>query len=397
MLKLSSIQQYGLITANYWAFTITDGALRMLVLLFFYQLGYSPLEIATLFLLYELFGIITNLVGGWLGARFGLKMTMNVGLILQIIALLMLTVDESLLGLVYVMFAQSLSGIAKDLNKMSAKSAVKSLVLDERGELYKWVSRLTGSKNSLKGVGFFVGAFLLSNVGFVQALQWLASLIALVLVVSILFVDANNGKEKNQSKFSEMFSKSSAINWLSVARFFLFGARDIWFVVALPLYLVGVLHWPLESVGAFMAIWVIAYGVVQAFAPTITGLKSKNSTSQPTASLAMKLGFVLMLVPIAMVALLPLNNELVILFGLYLFGFLFALNSAVHSYLIVSYADEDGTSKDVGFYYMANAGGRLVGAMLSGLIYQWQGIEAVLIGSAIFIFFASLSVLKARV
>ncbi|HBQ44817.1 MAG TPA: MFS transporter, partial [Thiomicrospira sp.] len=294
MLKLSSIQQYGLITANYWAFTITDGALRMLVLLFFYQLGYSPLEIATLFLLYELFGIITNLVGGWLGARFGLKMTMNVGLILQIIALLMLTVDESLLGLVYVMFAQALSGIAKDLNKMSAKSAVKSLVLDERGELYKWVSRLTGSKNSLKGVGFFVGAFLLSNVGFVQALQWLASLIALVLVVSILFVDANNGKEKNQSKFSEMFSKSSAINWLSVARFFLFGARDIWFVVALPLYLVGVLHWPLESVGAFMAIWVIAYGVVQAFAPTITGLKSKNSTSQPTASLAMKLGFVLM-------------------------------------------------------------------------------------------------------
>lgn len=382
-MRLSAVQKYAVITANYWAFTVTDGALRMLVLLFFHQLGYSPLDIATLFLLYEFFGIVTNLIGGWLGAKFGLKMTMNVGLVLQIIALLMLTVDQSYLSVFYVMLAQALSGIAKDLNKMSAKSAIKLLSSDTNGQLYYWVSLLTGSKNSLKGFGFFVGGMLLATVGFVVALQILAALIAIALVFSFWLVDADNGKEKHPSKFSEMFAKSAAINWLSAARFFLFGARDVWFVVALPIYLISVLNWQVDSVGIFMASWVIGYGMVQAFTPKLTGIKSKEN--QPTSKTAMKLALALAIVPLAMAVLLAFNPQMVIVIGLFIFGFIFALNSAVHSYLIVSYADADGTSKDVGFYYMANAGGRLVGTLLSGIVYQLYNMEVVLVVSALFI------------
>ncbi len=394
-MQLSPIKQYGLITASYWAFTITDGALRMLVLLFFYQLGYSPLEIAMLFVLYEFFGMVTNLIGGWLGARLGLKLTMNVGLVLQIIALMMLTVDPSLLTIVYVMLAQALSGIAKDLNKMSAKSAIKSLAVDATGQLYRWVSLLTGSKNALKGVGFFVGAFLLSTIGFTEALQVLALLIFIALIISLLFIDAENGKELNKSKFSAMFSKTSAINWLSAARFFLFGARDIWFVVALPIYLISVLGWQPQSVGAFMALWIIGYGFVQAIAPKLTGLKSADSKKLPNAKTAMKLALLLALIPIIMATLLVFDPQAVILIGLFAFGVIFALNSAVHSYLIVSYADADGTSKDVGFYYMANAGGRLIGVILSGLLFQWSGMEMVLLFSAGFVLLAALIVIKA--
>lgn len=376
-------------------FTVTDGALRMLVLLFFWQLGFSPFEIAMLFVLYEFFGMVTNLIGGWLGARFGLKMTMNVGLALQIIALMMLTVDESLLTIAYVMLAQSLSGIAKDLNKMSAKSSIKSLASDASGQLYRWVSVLTGSKNALKGVGFFVGAFLLSSVGFENALTLLAIMISIVLVISMILVDASNGKEKSKTKFKALFSKSSAINKLSIARFFLFGARDIWFVVALPVYLISVLGWQPISVGTFMAIWIIGYGLVQALSPKLTGINAKSSCP-PTPNTAMKLGLLLGVIPILMIGLLNFNPQIVIVVGLLIFGFIFALNSAVHSYLIVSYADEDGTSKDIGFYYMANAAGRLVGVLLSGLIYQWSGMDAVLFVSALFVFMAAIIVMKAN-
>jgi len=176
-----AIRQYLIVTGNYWAFTLTDGALRMLVVLHFHQLGYSALEVAMLFLFYEFFGIITNLVGGWLGARFGLNRTMNLGLGIQIFALAMLLVPTSLLTLVWVMTAQALSGIAKDLNKMSAKSTIKLLVPDEQqGQLYKWVAILTGSKNTLKGVGFFLGGLLLTLLGFQGAV--LAMAIGLGLV-----------------------------------------------------------------------------------------------------------------------------------------------------------------------------------------------------------------------
>ena len=390
---MNSMKQYALVTANYWAFTLTDGALRMLVLLFFYQLGYSPLEIAMLFLFYEFFGIVTNLVGGWLGARLGLNTTMNIGLSLQIIALLMLTVPTEWLGVVYVMFAQALSGIAKDLNKMSAKSAIKSLANNQDGTLYRWVTLLTGSKNALKGIGFFLGALLLELVGFASAMWIMAALLSIALSVSIIYLDGGLGKAKNKSKFSEMFSKTAAINWLSAARLFLFSARDVWFVVALPIYLQSVLNWSHMEVGIFIALWVIGYGFIQAFTPKILSLCGGEQIN-PTSSTAMKLATVLALIPLLMAWQLDSAPQLVIMVGLGLFALFFALNSAVHSYLIVAAATQDGTSKDVGFYYMANAGGRLAGTVLSGYVYQVAGIEACLIFATIFIALAAILVLK---
>ncbi|NPA72390.1 MAG: organoarsenical effux MFS transporter ArsJ [Gammaproteobacteria bacterium] len=385
---MTAIQQYGLVTANYWAFTLTDGALRMLVLLFFYQLGYSPLEIAMLFLFYEFFGIVTNLFGGWVGAKFGLKVTMDFGLFLQIVALLMLAVNPDWLTVWFVMIAQALSGIAKDLNKMSAKSSLKSLVAeakDSEGTLYRWVSLLTGSKNALKGVGFFLGAFLLATVGFEQALYWMAGMLSIALVVSMLLLDAEMGKAKSKPKFSEIFSKSANINALSAARFFLFGARDVWFVVALPIYLASVLGWSHTEVGFYLAVWIIGYGIIQASAPKLTGI---NRGQLPTGRTAMLLAFALATVPAVMGLTLAYEPKWILLIGLALFGVLFALNSAVHSYLIVSYADADGTSKDIGFYYMANAGGRLTGTVLSGYVYQEAGMAACLFIAAAFVVIA---------
>ena len=390
---MNPIKQYGIVTANYWAFTLTDGALRMLVLLYFHQLGYSPLEIAMLFLFYEFFGIVTNLVGGWLGARMGLNVTMNVGLTIQIAALLMLTVPQEWLGVVYVMVAQALSGIAKDLNKMSAKSSIKSLASDEDGTLYKWVTLLTGSKNALKGVGFFLGALLLELFGFADAMFIMAAMLAIALLVSLVYLDGGLGKAKTKTKFSEMISKSSIINWLSSARFFLFGARDVWFVVALPIYLQSVLGWGHLEVGIFIALWVIGYGFIQAGTPKIMQIMSSGQKN-PSPSTAMKLATALALVPLLMAWQLEAAPQMIIMIGLALFALLFALNSAVHSYLIVAAASHDGTSRDVGFYYMANAGGRLVGTVLSGYIYQVAGMEACLLFAAIFISLAALLIMK---
>jgi uncharacterized membrane protein (DUF485 family) len=382
---MNAKQQYGLVTANYWAFTLTDGALRMLVLLYFYQLGYSPLAIAMLFLFYEIFGIITNLVGGWLGAKLGLNVTMNIGLAIQIGALAMLTVPPEWLGVVYVMVAQALSGIAKDLNKMSAKSSIKTLASDTDGTLYKWVTLLTGSKNALKGVGFFMGAILLEVVGFSNAMWLMAGMLSVALVASLLFLDSSLGKAKNKPKFSEMFSQSPTINWLSAARLFLFGARDLWFVVALPIYLQSQLNWSHWEVGAYLAVWIIGYGIVQALTP-----KLMRRGHNPTAKTATKLALTLAVVPLLMAWQLSASPELIIVFGLALFGVLFALNSAVHSYLIVAAASHDGTSKDVGFYYMANAGGRLLGTVLSGYIYQVAGMEACLAFAGGFVLLSAL-------
>ncbi len=372
---MTAVQQYSIVTANYWAFALTDGALRMLVLLFFYQLGYSPLEIALLFLFYEFFGIITNLFGGWFGARLGLKVTMELGLALQIGALLMLTVSPEWLTVAYVMAAQALSGIAKDLNKMSAKSSIKSLVSEADGGLYRWVSLLTGSKNALKGVGFFLGAVLLAAVGFENSMFLLAGILVVALFLSIWLLDNQLGKSKSIVKFTEMFSKSPAINRLSAARFFLFSARDVWFVVALPIYLTEVLGWQHAEIGTYLAVWIIGYGLIQASTPKLTGL---NQGKLPTAKTAMLLAFSLATIPALMGFTLSYEPQWILLVGLMVFGIVFALNSAVHSYLIVSYADADGTSKDVGFYYMANAGGRLAGTILSGYVYQVAGMEACL-------------------
>ena len=384
------LRQYLVVTANYWAFTLTDGALRMLVVLHFHMLGFSPLQIALLFLFYELFGVITNLVGGWLGAHLGLNKTMNIGLGLQVVALCLLLVPADLLTVSWVMLAQALSGIAKDLNKMSAKSAIKLLVPgDAQNRLYRWVSILTGSKNALKGVGFFLGAALLGLLGFRAAIGVMALGLALVWLVSLSLLKKDLGKAKNKPRFTDILSKSRAINVLSAARLFLFGARDLWFVVALPVYLAAELGWSHFAVGGFLAVWIIGYGVVQALTPTLTAKKTGRT---PDGRAALRWAFLLSSSPalIALALTLGVPAELALLTGLAAFGVLFAINSALHSYLIVSYAREDGVSLDVGFYYMANAGGRLIGALLSGWIYQSAGLEACLWTSALFVMMAAL-------
>jgi len=390
MCKLSAeLRQYLVITASYWTFTLTDGALRMLVLLHFHQLGYTPLQIALLFLFYEFFGVVTNLLGGWLGARLGLNRTMNLGLALQVVALGMMMVPSTALTVPWVMAAQGLSGIAKDLNKMSAKSAIKFLVADEaQGTLYRWVALLTGSKNALKGAGFFLGGALLTLLGFRSAMATMAVVLALVWLFNMVTLQSNLGKAANKPKFRQIFSKSAAINQLSLCRLFLFASRDVWFVVALPVYLATTLQWDFVNVGGFMAVWIIGYGAVQAVAPYLTGLRSGRLPDGRDAMLwAVPLAAVPAFIAYSLTG--QLGTETVLLGGLLLFGFLFAINSSLHSYLIVSYANRDGASLDVGFYYMANAMGRLIGTLLSGWLYQRYGLPVCLWVSAGFIVVAA--------
>jgi len=385
------VRNYLVVTGGYWAFTVTDGAIRMLVVLYFHLLGYSPFEVAMLFLFYEIFGIVTNLVGGWLGARIGLNLTMHIGMAMQVVALLMLTVPDAWLSVAYVMAAQALSGIAKDLNKMSAKASVKTLA-GSGGEsnLFKWVAVLTGSKNALKGAGFFVGAALLEWIGFRGALAILAGVLFAVLILTTILLPSGVGKMKSKPKFTQVFSNRPEINWLAAARFFLFGSRDAWFVVGLPVFLYSVLGWDFTAVGAFLAIWVIGYGIVQASAPRL--VRRSHHGQGPGGGTARLWAFVLALFPagIALALQQGWDATVVLIVGLVLFGIVFAINSAVHSYLILAYSDFDKVSMNVGFYYMANAGGRLAGTVLSGWAYQTQGLEGCLWWSAGFVLAAAL-------
>lgn len=385
------IRNYLVVTGGYWAFTITDGAIRMLVVLYFHMLGYSPFEVAMLFLFYEFFGIVTNLVGGWLGARIGLNLTMHMGMAMQVIALAALTVPDAWLSVSYVMAAQALSGIAKDLNKMSAKASVKAMISDAGdGRLFKWVAILTGSKNALKGGGFFAGAALLEWLGFRGALATLAASLFVVMLITIVLLPSGVGQMQGKAKFTQVFSRVAAINWLSAARFFLFGSRDVWFVVGLPVFLYEVLGWSMTEVGAFLALWVIGYGFVQAAAPKL--LRHSHHDSGPGGGTARLWAFILAFFPIGMVLGLQQGwpADAVLIIGLILFGIVFAVNSALHSYLILAYSDHDKVAMNVGFYYMANAGGRLTGTVLSGWIYQTQGFTACLWWSAAFVLIAAL-------
>ncbi len=390
------LRNYLIVTGGYWAFTITDGALRMLVVLYFHLLGYSPFEVAMLFLFYEIFGIVTNLVGGWLGARIGLNLTMHIGMAMQIVALSMLMAPENYLSVFYVMFAQALSGIAKDLNKMSAKASIKTL-LPKQGDdstLFKWIAILTGSKNALKGLGFFIGALLLQQLDFRGALSVLVIGLFISLITTIILLPSHLGKAKLKPKFTQVFSNTASINWLSAARLFLFAARDVWFVVALPVYLYSVLHWEFMQVGGYLALWIIGYGIIQACAPRL--LRHTHHGKGPDGNTAKVWAFILLLVPIiiAVVINLDLKSGLILTIGLIVFGAVFAINSAVHSYLIVAWSDHDNVSMNVGFYYMANAVGRLIGTVLSGLIYQTQGLTGCLIFSSLFILISGLIAIK---
>jgi predicted MFS family arabinose efflux permease len=384
------VRNYAVVTGAYWSDTIADGAIRMLVLFYFYERGYSPFEVASLFLFYEVFGIVTNLVGGWLAARLGLKATLLGGLGTQLLALGMLAVvPEAWLVVPYVMVAQALSGIAKDLTKMSSKSAVKLVVpADVPGALYRWVALLTGSKNALKGVGFFVGGLLLTVTGFQTALLILAALVGSALLVTLALMRGDLGMPDRKARFAQMFSNRRAVNLLAAARIFLFASRDVWFVVGLPVFLRAELGWSFWEVGTFLAVWVIGYGIVQASAPRLI----RGHGAGPSGRTAAQLAFALAAFPagIAIALAAAVDPTAVVVCGLIAFGIVFALNSAVHSYLILSYAESDRVAMNVGFYYMANAGGRLAGTVLSGLLYQWQGLEACLWASVAFVVGAGL-------
>lgn len=390
-----NLRNYVFVTGAYWGFTLTDGALRMLVLLHFFHLGYSPVQLAFLFLFYEFFGIVTNLFGGWLGSQMGLRVTLIGGLILQVLSLGLLALLNpawpEVLSVTYVMVMQSLSGIAKDLTKMSAKSAIKVVVpTDASGALFKWVAILTGSKNALKGVGFFLGGFLLHVAGYAPALWIMAGALLVVALGSWSVLPPEMGMTKSKVKFKELFSKDRNINVLSAARLFLFGARDIWFVVGVPIFLEGTLNWSFEKVGAFMAFWVIGYGIVQSASPAI--LRGRSPGGRVAAGTAFLLTGVAALIPLGLMT--SISPQFVIVGGLAVFGAVFAVNSAVHSYLVLDYTDGDKVALNVGFYYMANAGGRLVGCLLSGLLFQLAGLAGCLWGTVAFALVAAIIALS---
>lgn len=389
------LSAYIAVTAAYWAFMLTDGALRMLVLLHFHELGFSAITLAWLFLLYEIAGIVTNLSAGWIAARFGLTSTLYVGLTLQIIALLALSRLSPewamAISVPFVMVVQGLSGVAKDLAKMSSKSAVKLLAPEGDGGLFRWVALLTGSKNAVKGFGFFLGAALLALAGFQASVLGMALILAAILGAVATLMPAGLPKGSKSAKFSHVFATDSRVNRLSLARLFLFGARDSWFVVGIPLYFYAVLsdgtpegaNRAFFLVGGFMALWIIGYGAVQAFAPKL--LKGATRSTEEIIRLAVVWVGGLTLIPAALAAAVLIGGPWltpVLVVGLLVFGFVFAVNSSVHSYLILAFTARERVTMDVGFYYMSNAAGRLVGTVLSGLSYQVGGLALCLATAA---------------
>ncbi len=380
-------RNYAIVTAAYWGFTLSDGALRMLVLLHFYQLGYSPFTLAFLVLLNDAMGVVANLVGGWLATRYGIACMLAVGLATQITGFLLLSALSpswtAALSVAWVVGAQGICGVAKDLTKTASKSAIKLTAGEASGQLFKWVAFFTGSKNAMKGVGFFLGGLLLQAVGFQTALWIMAGLLALVFVGVVAFVPPLMGKSRASKSAKELFAKNRGINLLAAARVALFGARDVWFVVGVPVFLYAS-GWNFTMVGAFLALWTIGYGAVQAFAPALVRRSDDGlSTEVPAARLWSALLAVVPMVLAALVAMQVPNLEWVVVAGLGLFGFAFAVNSSVHSYLILAYAGSEKAAEDVGFYYAANALGRFFGTLMSGLLYQCGGLMYSLIGSAV--------------
>jgi MFS family permease len=383
----AGLRNYLIVTSAYWSFTLTDGALRMLVLMHFFRLGYSPFTLAFLFLLYEAAGVGANLIGGWLATRFGIARMLAVGLTTQIAGFLLLSAVSpdwsAALSVAWVVVAQGVCGVAKDLTKTASKSAIKATAGEASGQLFRWVAWFTGSKNAMKGVGFFVGGLLLDGLGFSGALWLMAGWLALVLAAVLLSLPAMMGKAKASKSFRELIGKQRAINLLAGARVFLFGARDVWFVVGVPVFLYSQ-GWTFTMVGTFMACWTIIYGLVQAMAPKLIRRSEDGLAAEvPAARLWSMLLAVVPALLAAAVALKVQPLEWIVVAGLGLFGIAFAVNSSVHSYLILAYAGSEKAAEDVGFYYAANALGRFLGTLLSGLLYQWGGLSLALGGSAV--------------
>ena len=382
----TGVGKYAVVTASYWGFTLTDGALRMLVLLHFNALGYTPFQLAFLFVLYELCGVFTNLIGGWIGSRIGVKATLCAGLALQVGSLGMLSMLDPAwplgMSLGYVVVAQGLAGAAKDLTKTSSKSSLKLFLPDSgHSTLFRWVGLLTGSKNALKGVGFFFGGILLSMLGFQSALLAMAGGLAAALIGTALFLPKGLGRAKAKVKLRSVLSKTTELNLLAAARFFLFGARDVWFVVGVPVFLYS-LGWTFLEVSGFLAAWVIGYGFVQAAAPALVP-RSRDGRSAETRA-ARWWALALAAVPLAIIAAIAQGAEpgVALVAGLAVFGVAFAVNSSIHSYLVLAYSDADKVALNVGFYYMANSGGRLLGTLFSGLLYQTHGLHGCLVAAS---------------
>lgn len=380
-------RNYLIVTASYWGFTLTDGALRMLVLFHFFRLGYTPFTLAFLFLLYEAAGIAANLAGGYFASRFGIPRMLAIGQVLQIAGLVMLSRLNpewgAALSVAWVVLAQGIAGVAKDVTKTASKSAIKATSAEGSGQLFKWVAWFTGSKNAMKGLGFFLGGLLLDLIGFGPALWLMAALLAVIFIAGLLLLPRQLGKAKSSKTIRELFGKSRGVNLLAAARIFMFGARDVWFVVGLPVFLYA-FGWKFLQVGGFLAGWTVVYGGIQAIAPSLVSRSSDGlSREVPGARLW---ALILAAVPIALALLMRVPDlprpDLVLVSGLALFGLPFAVNSSLHSYLILAYAGSEKAAEDVGFYYAANAVGRLLGIILSGLLYQLAGIEGCLIGSA---------------
>jgi predicted MFS family arabinose efflux permease len=385
---MSGARNYAIVTAAYWGFTLSDGALRMLVLLHFFRLGYTPFTLAFLFLLYEAAGIFANLGGGWLATRFGIPRMLSVGLTLQIVGLLMLSALDpgwtAAASVAWVVAAQGIAGVAKDLTKTASKSAIKATAEAGTGQLFRWVAWFTGSKNAMKGAGFFLGGLLLDVAGFKLALWLMAAILSVVLTAAVLSLPSQLGKAKASKSMRELFSKSVGVNLLAAARIFLFGARDVWFVVGLPVFLYAQ-GWRFLEVGGFLAVWTIGYGLVQGLAPSLV-TRSADGLTREVPSARVWAGL-LALIPLALILVVASTSnwrvDLIVVGGLALFGLAFAVNSSLHSYLILAYAGSKKAAEDVGFYYAANAAGRLAGTLLSGLLYQAGGLAACLGGSAI--------------
>jgi predicted MFS family arabinose efflux permease len=359
----------------------------MLVLLHFFQLGYSPFTLAFLFLLYEAAGVVANLIGGWLATRFGIARMLAVGLSTQIAGFLLLSMLSpgwsAAMSVAWVVLAQGVCGVAKDLTKTASKSAIKLTAGSASGRLFRWVAWFTGSKNAMKGVGFFAGGLLLEALGFQGALWAMAALLATVLAGVLAFVPPLMGKAKASRSARELFAKSRGINLLAAARVLLFGARDVWFVVGVPVFLYAS-GWTFTMVGAFLAAWTIGYGLVQAAAPSIVRRSADGLSAEVPAARAWSAALALVPAALAVAVVAGVEPlEWVVVAGLGVFGVAFAVNSSVHSYLVLAYAGSEKAAEDVGFYYAANALGRFLGTLMSGLLYQGGGIAWSLAGSAV--------------
>ncbi len=387
------LKNYFVVTSSYWAFTLTDGALRMLVLLHFFKIGFSPFTLALIFVLYEVMGIFANLFGGWFSVKFGITRILTIGISLQIVGLIFLsllntnwTIEFSIF---WILIAQGISGVAKDLTKTASKSAIKITASNFQSQLFKLVALFTGSKNTMKGIGFFLGGILLELLGFKISLWLMALCLFLILLLSFSFLPKKLGKSSPSKSFRELFSKSKNINMLSLARVFLFGARDVWFVVGLPVFLYSN-KWEFWQVGSFLAIWTIAYGIIQSIAPKISGTSRDGLTNELYASKIWI--FILTIIPLLLLIYIfifnPQNYNFVIsvILTLSIFGIPFAVNSSLHSYLILAYSNNK-TAEDVGFYYAANATGRLIGTIMSGYLYQLGGITVCILGSGLMLIF----------